>query len=68
MFRDSFSCRVLAVLRSAITASTSRKVESSFSVRSTSVAFRVAVSAASWSMRVKARVKDSSIEALSCSI
>lgn len=48
-----------------MTDSTSRRVLSSFSVRSTSADLRSAVSVASWSIRVNAREKDSSMAALS---
>ncbi len=63
--RDSASRLEFAALRSEITVSTSRRVASSFSVRSVSADFKYAVSAASWSIRAKAREKDSSIAALS---
>ena len=56
-----------AAFRSATTVSTSFSVVSSFSVRSASEAFRVAVSAANWSIRAKALLNDSSMAALSCS-
>lgn len=48
-----------------MTDSTSRRVVSSFSVRSASADLIDAVSAASWSIRAKARENDSSIAALS---
>ena len=63
----SFSLRVFAALRSLMTSLTDERVVSSFSVRAVSDSLMAAVSEVNWSMRVKARAKEASTEALSAS-
>ena len=67
VIRLSASRRVFAALRSSITLLTSFRVVSSFSVLAVSDSLMAAVSVVSWSIRAKARLKDSSMEALSAS-
>lgn len=63
----SSSRRLLEVFISCVTCSTSARAESRRSFRDSSDALMVAVSVASWSIKAKARVKDSSMADLSCS-
>lgn len=64
--RPSSSRRLDAFLSSETTFSTSRRAASSFSVRDSSATLREAVSAESWSRRVKARMNSASMASLSC--
>ena len=62
---DSSSLRPFAALSSSTTEFISSKAESSFSCRCISASLRAAVSVLSCSIRLNARVKEASIEALS---